>query len=266
MTMKKHGWLFGLIAALSASALIGCGGSSTNTTLQPDPLVRFIAGVADSANVDFLANDEPAASNLAYRDTVVDFKSLPFLEDADGGYDISVSTVDGEELERINTVFPRDTSTFIISYGKYNYGDEIDKRPQLALLTIDRTAPVGNKAKLLIFNALVRDEGIENGPFDFQTVDPSNPLSQSTPLFQKQNIGYGQFGGDANTLTIDSGTQTFQAREPAGDGSNSVTVLAQKTFTFLPGRIYIALVSGITDSTVAGQGGEIAFYEVAPKL
>jgi len=255
-----------IFAATLALGLTGCGGSGSNSSLLPNPLVRFVNASPDSGQLQFLMNDVARSAPLTYLASSDDFASVPFITDDEGGYDFSVNDVgSGNELERDNTSIGRDTASIIISYGLTNPGLDDEKKVQQAIATVDRVTPIGNKARLVIFNAAVQPTGTEPLSIDFQTVDLTDPLSQGTPQFSKPNLTYGAYSETASVLLIDSGSKTLQARLSSDGAGSTVVVVAQDTFNLIPGKIYLALVSGVVDSVIPGQAPKISLIEIRNK-
>ncbi|MBS1705948.1 MAG: DUF4397 domain-containing protein [Armatimonadetes bacterium] len=249
-------------STLALLIIAGCGGSGTSNPADQlaDPTVRFFNASPDTTGLKFFYNNEQLASNLNYFESTPDFQSVDFVLEEDGAIDFSVSDAGtGEELQRDNQVFNRDTHTLIVAIGKQNPGLEFAKGLQQLLIPVDRR-PVQGKSRLYILNALVQGQDIENRPITFRTVDPADPLTNNTALFSKSNLEYGAFNANASVLDIDSGTRTFQARASDVD---AVVVFAQKTFVFESGKIYFALVGGQMDATATDRQPKIEFFPLS---
>lgn len=257
--MKRFGWI---VAAVTLGLLaVGCGGSGSPEDRLPDPNVRFVNSVVSTQNLDFFLNTDRAAPNLPYTTATPDFQRIDFIRESDDAYDITITPAgDVEELDRLATSFAKDTNTLILAYGLLNYGADLEKRPQVLLVQTPRVRPIGDKSLVMVVNALARPTGVENEAINFQSVDPSDPNSEDNPQFRKSNIGFGTYSADANDLLIDSGTRTFQARQA---GSDAIEVYASREFTFEPGRVYLALVTGQVENTTAGLAPQIVFIEIS---
>ena len=249
-------------AALSL-VLAGCGGGGTTTAVLPDPTVRFFNAGADNVSLDFFVNDVLKAGGVGYTASSADFVSYPFLTEEEGAYEISINRAgSAEELERDYIVLNRDQHYLFIAYGLADPGTELDKRMLVASFVINRTRPIGNKSRFVIFNSLVRETGVDNTSIDFQSFDPSNPASGDNPQFKTSDVTYAEFDPSKNILEIDSGSKTFQVRQ---NGSDSTLVYAQATNTFEPGKIYLALVSGKVDSVDPALRPKLQFIELSPE-
>lgn len=250
---------FGGIKWAAALALawvgIGCGGEGGGNQL-PKPVILFLNVSPDSGNLQFSVNDTNVGGPLAYTQSTGDFTTIEDVTDEDGGSDVKVTDADtGTELERDSQVFQRDNDILCIAYGLQNPGAEFEKRLQQLIIGINRR-PVTGKARLYILNAFLPRVGVSPRQINFQNVDPNDPLSNSRPLYSRNNLVYGAFA-DSSILDVDPGTITFQAR--ASD-SDAIVVLAQTTYTFEAGRIYLTIVGGQeTNSDVNRQGRVLVF-------
>lgn len=234
-----HGCLTLLVAIV---VCLGCGGGSTATPNDlPEPTVRFFNVMMGASGVDFYLNDEIEVNNLGYLGSTPSFKSIRFITEEDGAYDVSVNEAGtANELERDYNFFQRDTDTIVIAYGKADAGAEPDKRALQMISAVSRK-PASGQARLYIFNAMLREDGVENSPIDIQTYDPNDPTSQQNPQFQKKNIAYGTFSSDGNVLDIEPGTKTLQVRQ---SDSDAIEIYTQREFVLERGKLYLAIVSG----------------------
>lgn len=222
----------------------GCAGGGALNVL-PDPTYRFVNASVDST-LNVSLNDVDVATGVAYLGSTPNFASVEYRSESDGGYDATVYVPGTETEVRNYQEWSRDAEYIWVAYGLRNYGTEQTKRLDQLHFRVDRDAPVGNRARLVIFNALVERDGVDPYAVDFRSYDPTNPAGSENPQFSKGNLAFGSFDSNSNVLDIDSGTLTFQARQSAADAA---VIYAQKTYTFSPGGVYLALVSGKVGST-----------------
>ncbi|MCE9559466.1 MAG: hypothetical protein K8R88_10990 [Armatimonadetes bacterium] len=257
--MKKT--VLSVLALLGAAIFVtGCGGS-TSTNVLPDPVIRFINASPDST-LDAKLNEVAHATAVPYLSSTAGFTTVKFIEEADGGFDCTVIVPGTENEVRDAQLFTRDLSYLWIAFGLNNNNNEQTKRLDQVFFAINREAPIGSKSHLIIFNALAERDGQENSPIDFQSYDPANPASADNPQYQKQALVFGAYDSTKSNLDIDSGTRTFQARQ---NGSDAALVYAEGTFTFVPGKIYVALVSGKVNDVDPAKRPKITFIEIATK-
>ncbi|MBL8088171.1 MAG: DUF4397 domain-containing protein [Chthonomonas sp.] len=263
--MKKWLILASAVCATSMS-LVGCGGGGTSSGSAydrlPAPTIRIFNLVPDNtAGLSVAVDDSVIASNIAFRGGTADFQSINDTFETDGATDISVNDVaTAAELDRINDEFLNDSDSLIVMFGKQNYGDEDEKALQILRIPISRR-PVAGKARLLILNGYIPSVGRDPRQINFQTANPADPLSSLKPLFQTNNINFGKFEGNS-VLDIDAGTRLMQARD---SDSDSVVVVASKTFTFVAGKIYLAIVSGQEDAADPARRAQIDFVELTTR-
>lgn len=258
----KSFWIW-MVAVLGMVFVSGCGGGGSDLSQRlPEPTMLFVNAVSDSSQLAFYVNDVQNHANLKYLETSPDFMGIQNILEEDGGTDLSVSdATTGEEIERDNSVFDRDTDNITIAYGLLNYGSDDTKRLQMKFFGINRRIVIG-KARLMIFNGLVQPAGVDPRSITFRDVDPATPLTTQAAQYSRQQLQYGAFAESASVMDIDSGTRTFQAR--ASD-SDSVEVFAQTTYTFQPNTLYIALVAGQVDSTDPTAKARIEFIPITAR-
>ncbi|MBL8048006.1 MAG: hypothetical protein JNJ45_04925 [Chthonomonas sp.] len=242
---------------ISGVLLSGCGGGGALTTL-PNPKYRYF-NLSVDATINASLNDSDVATNVPYLGGTPAFNSVEFRNDADGGYDATTYVPSTEIEVRNEQVWQRDQEYIWISYGLANFGTENIKRLEQTFFTVDRDAPVGNRARLIIFNALVEKDGVDPYAIDFRSFDPSNPAGGENPQFNRANLSFGDFSTSTHVLDIDSGTLTFQARQ---NGADAAVVYAQKTFVFDPGGVYLAVVSGKVGSPTVALQPQITFFKL----
>lgn len=215
---------------LAIAVIIGCGGGSGGgSTSLPDPLVKAINASSDSTALDVVLNETVIANNLGYLQAVAGYSTV-----APGDYDV-LSMEDGvpETQTAEAFVFSSDRSYLVVASGLASVANpDLEKRLRTTIIQVDRNAPNGNKARLVIFHAYNRAVGLQTPNLDFQ--NPGN-----TPQFAVKDIGFA--GGSIRD--IDSGMQTFVARR----SETEFEVTPQVTFDFLPGKIYIAIIAGQED-------------------
>lgn len=248
----------GIIIALTS--LTGCGGGgSTFGVVDPD--VKFVNALSDGASVDFYINDSLQYAGVAAGTSITGFKTYEFVSEGDGGYDVSVNVAgNSNDLERDVQVFGQNSHTIGLLFGLSDPAADQDKRAQQDFFTVDRRSPNGLKSRLLIYNALQQDNGVENQAINFQSFDPSDPASETNPQYRRSNLSYGMFDAGANALDIDAGTFTFQARQSGTDG---LEVFASSTRAFVAGKTYLAVVRGQVGS--ATNAPTINFIEIEPQ-
>lgn len=246
--------------------LIGCGGGGSSEDITdrfPDPTVFFINSVPDVNQLAFKINDLQLVPNLGYLNTNADFLTIARDKEEDGGTDYSIENgTTGEEFERDNRTFEKDTDSLILAFGLANPGTEITKKIQQFVIQVNRRVVAG-KCRLLIFNALIQPAGVDGRSINFRDVDPADPDTLVNPLFGKDNLQFGTFANDASILDVDPGTRTFQAR--ASD-SDAVEIFCQRTITLRSNTIMLALVTGRVDSNDANLQPRIEFINISTKL
>lgn len=245
--MHRSGLL--LVAALACGLLLGCGGTSRSDE-EKDPTVYAFNASPDSQSLSFLLNDVAFASNLGYLGRSTDFSSIEFIEEEDGGYDLSIATPNGStEFERRVVNYEQDSHYIVIAVGLRNFdvGEEM-KRLRAVDFNVEREAPVGNKAQLLIVHAMMRGPGLETPPITFQ-----NP--GTNPQFSASEIEFGA----GRALLVDSGETSWIAKRSDVDGE---TIYASRDITLDPGSIYLVLVVGIEDDPNVGRRPQLIFQKL----
>jgi hypothetical protein len=215
--------LFGLVA-IGALALVGCAGGGGGGGL-PNPTIRYFNGSPDSTSLNFLLDDAVEASQLAYLESTPDFESVQARI-----RDLRVQE-DGSSIDLWSEVvdLQKDRHYLVSAVGIENFGSEPLKRLRLLFTELDRTAPNGTRARLLIVHGYNRAAGLETPPIDFQTPGDN-------PQFRVSDIAY----ANTATLEVDAGNWTFEARR-----QGTQTILVQQNITLEGGKIYAAYVLGI---------------------
>lgn len=211
------------LLALLATALAGCGGGGGGSNTGSQPTIRAYNAISDAATAQFRVDEESLGGPVAFRAPTSEHRAYDV-----GDYDLTVTPA-GDPVEADRVVFEPtfDADYVAVAFGLRAYGDEIGKRPQIGVTRVDRASPNGDKARLLVFNALVAASGAENAPID--VVDGDNAQ------FPVNGIDY----GNLKPLVVDSGALTYQARATGSD-----QVFATGTETLARGGVYLVLVSG----------------------
>jgi hypothetical protein len=219
--------------------LYGCGGggsslSSAVTTAH----VRFINSGPDSTSLNFALNTTVDAAGLKY------LTSTPsFINYSPETYDISAEEVSGtEDLANDADALSANTSYLVIGYGLENYtgpdGPEIQKRFDVTPVSVDVSVPNGGLARIIVFAGFIQQFGYDTPTIDFQDVETSG-----TPQYPLTNIAF----GSTATELVTPGSFTFEVLR---DGTTMQYATAS-AFTFVAGKTYLALVSGIEGATGA---------------
>ncbi|MCH7944462.1 MAG: DUF4397 domain-containing protein [Armatimonadetes bacterium] len=227
----------------------GCGGGGGGLVGE-NPTVFLVNASPDSAALDFLLNEDVRGLDFQYLETALDFEQIPFISDADGAYDlITRDNVTGEEYDAENRVFDRSTDSAIIAVGIQGFvaGEEI-KRLRSIVVDIDRTVPNGNKARLYVVHAFVRETGFSTPQIVFQNAGDN-------PQFATGGIDF----ASTASLTVDSGEMDWVAKREDAD---SPVIYAQKTETLDPGGLYLVLVSGVENDPDAAKQPKLTFVKL----
>ena len=234
--------LLGLLASAGLT-LSGCGGGSGGNGL-PDPTIRFFNGSSDSTALNFLLDDTVEAPQLAYLGSSPNFKSVEAKV-----RDLRIME-DGTSVDLWSELLGlvKDKHYLVSAIGLENYGIETLKRVQTLALEIDRTAPNGSRARLIVIHGYNREAGLETPAIDLQTPGDN-------PQFVVRNIAY----ATAKLLDVDAGTWTFEARR-----NGTETVLVSQAATLGGGKIYAAYVLGV-ENAGGQQAPRIEFVELQTK-
>lgn len=255
VAISKRIIIGGLLA--SGAILTGCGGGGALSTL-PDPQYRYFNASVDST-LNISLDDADVATGIPYLGSTPSLLSVEYKDVLDGGYD-ATCYVPGTEIEvRNEQDWVRNTKMIWLSFGLSNFGTENLKRLDQTFFAISTEPPVGNRARLFIFNALVEKDGVDPYAIDFRSFDPANPAGGENPQFNRANLVYGNFESSGHTLDIDSGLLTFQARQ---NGADAAVVYTQKTFTFDAGGVYLAIVSGKVGSSNSALQPQITYFKL----
>lgn len=224
-----------LFASLAAAALLaaGCGGGGGGGSSNGDsnrPTYTVVNASPDTTNgLDFRVNDDQVATALAYGSTSPSFKAIkPDL------YDINLHPSGAAQdawSEAYN--FTNGNDTAVVAFGLQNFAEEYYKRLRLSFVTVDRNAPNGTKARLIVFNAFNRATGFENVSLDFK-----NP--GDNPQYDAEGISF----GSSTAFDLDAGSQTFDMRFNGAE-----QVIVSKTLQLGAGKIYLVLLTGIENAS-----------------
>lgn len=247
--------LFAVVALGAMIGLQGCGGSGNSNTL-PDPEVMFINGIPDTTNIDFTLNDVAEASNIPFMGTGGAFKSVEYILPDDGGYDIGIRRNGTTTyLDLFGTGFNRDTDNLLVAVGLQNPGSEPLKRPLILSFTVDRKAPTGTRSRIVFLNGLIRATGFDTPNVTFQSVIPGDPSSIDNPQFVTRDVPY----SETRVLTVDAGARRFIVRRADTD---ALVQYASTDFTFVAGKIYLALISGQESNPTLALQPTMQFIEI----
>jgi hypothetical protein len=232
----------GLLTAVVLGALLtaGCGGGNGGSDL-PDPTIRFVNSSPDSNPQDFYIDTTKKASAIAYATSSAE------VTNDNGDRDITVKdpTATPDTLDAITFTLEKDKQYIALTLGLQNFLTENAKRLRLISFSYNKNAPNGNTARLLIEHGFMRSAG-----FDTPTIDFQNP--GENPQFKLAGIPFA--AGAPGELEVDAGVPlTFQARR-----ADTENVYASSTDTFLPGKIYLALVTGV-EGAVGAQAPQIKY-------
>ncbi len=217
-----------IAVAVSALVLSGCGGSGNGSIIKPE--LMFVNASPDAGSITYRLNDEVEAAGLAYSANTPGFMEVDFEGPDVDGYDVSVHSAGGAELARQAIVFNQNSDNVVLAHGLVNFaaGEEL-KRFRFTTFTVDRTRPVGSKARLIVVHALERGTGTSTPAIRFQ-----NP--GDIPQFQTSAIQ----SGTTSALVVDSGPSTWIAKRDGADGT-----FATANLNFVAGGVYLIIVSGV---------------------
>lgn len=228
----------------------GCGGGGGGL-IRASPTLFLVNASPDSAALDFLLNEDVRGLDFQYLETALDFEQILFISDADGAYDlVTRDNLTGEEYDAENRVFDLETDSAVIALGLKGFavGEEL-KRLRTIVVDIDRTAPNGNKARLYVVHAFVRETGFSTPLIVFQNAGDN-------PQFETGGIAF----ASSASLTVDSGTMDWVAKREDAD---SPVIYAQKTETLDPAGLYLVLVSGVENDPDSTKQPKLTFVKLA---
>lgn len=222
--MRKRLFLVGIALA---AVLAGCGGGGGSTSQLADPRVRFANASCDSTALNLQVDDGVIVTGLGYA------ALAPVNSIAAGEHDFitfengSTTQIDSE----VATTNP-DTDYFVVQIGLENFGTEYAKRAREIFFNRSVAAPNGSKSTIIFVHGFNRGAGN-----DTPAVDLKPPGDNAVPVLT--NIAY----GSNQSATIDSGSHEYVVQR---NGTSEVYI--DVTFNFLPGKVYLALASGIQGS------------------
>jgi hypothetical protein len=217
-------WI-GPLALMASVLLFGCGGGGGSSSGPSNPTVRYINSVPDSTALNFRINEQPAATKIPYLGSSPSFTAV-----SPNTYDFDV-TENGQtvSLDAVALALAAGADYAVIALGEENFGTEFAKRARLLVQPVNRAAPNGTKARLIVVNAFNEATGVPTPSIDF--TNPGN-----NPTFSLTGI----VPGTGQELDIDAGSQEFIARQTGSQGS-----YVDQTFNFASGGVYVMLVTGI---------------------
>lgn len=204
----------------------------------------FVNACPDSGQVTFFLNDEDLSGALSKRE-YTGLVTFPFISAADGAYDVSLEEPDRSiAYDTQAQFFDHDTTTIMVAIGLKNpvQGEEL-KRLREIFVTPDRTAPIGDTARLFIVHAFNRKQGFQTPKLILQNFGDQ-------PKFQSTNMSY---GGSA-TMDVDSGQYVTDHQNPANDNhwiakdpDNDQVYCENPDVTLKPGALYLVICGGLED-------------------
>lgn len=237
-----------LVAVLGAFALSGCGGGGGGGTTNEDPEVLLVNLSADAGQLRLLIDDDVAANNVGYLKRASDYFSFPIKEDAADAHDVSLTSPNGADEYDVQAFqFGQNFSNLVVAFGIKNFspGDEL-KRLRFRIVEASREAPIGNRARLLVFHGFNRSAGLNTPTVDFQ-----NP--GDNPLFKLDDVAY----SENKDLTVDSGPSDWVMKR--GDGE---AIYARTSVNLAPGAWYIVALTGIEGDPDPAKRPKITFVRL----
>lgn len=248
--------------AVACLALSGCGGgSSGGPPTGKDPIGIFVNASENSGTVLFALNDEAKSGNLAGLKLSAPVQ-FPFVDAAEGGYDVSLESTDRSDVfDAESRVFDRDASTLVMAFGLRDFGTEDAKRLRIGFFGADRTAPVGNRARLIVLHAYNLRAGFQTPNINFLSADPSDPDNLDNPQFSLSDIPYGQ----ARVITVDvdpvaSNALLWVVKRNDADARLSQAVRPNPALK--AGSIYLVVVSGLEDADADTRDATVTFLPI----
>ena len=229
-----------ILTVLGALALFGCGGGGGGNggRTSTEAKVAYVNASPDAPSLDFSRNGSVAKSAVAYG-TATAFESAGATD-----ADFSVRETGGvENLWSEANTFADGTSNLVVAVGLRTPPvddtttppiPETIKRLVLSFGGVDRTAPNGGNARLILVNGLVRKAGFPTPPVDFRDLATPN-------LVAVNNLAFGAI----TSQDVAAGTQSFEVRQT---GTSQVFV-ASTSLALQSGKVYLALVSGLEGAT-----------------
>jgi hypothetical protein len=234
-------WIPLTVLCVFAYLIAGCSTGTGGNGNQIDPTVRVLNASPDSIDLEFLLNDNVHGTPVSYLESSPNFIAFD-PEILDVSIRETGTTVD---LWSQAVNFQSDNHYLLVAVGLETFTGEFEKRLQLAVVNVNRDTPNGNKARVYVLHGFLRELGFQTPSIDFQTPG-------SNPQFQLTNIAF----ADDKNFEVDSGVQTFEARRTA-----TQNILATTTVTLDPGKIYVAVFSGI-ENAAPPQNPKITFIEL----
>lgn len=216
-----------LLAAITfATIAIGlgaCGGGGAAGSIKFSH--RFTNVIADLGGLDFYVDDVLKAPNLAFGgssayEKITDSARTEFIDVNDAG---TSNVLDSIEVDRVN-----DQSINVFALGLATPGSQ---QPGLRLLpvTVNRIAPSGNNARVIVVHGFIRDVG-------FPT--PNIDLHRTPDIIEVSDLPFGESG----SFLVSAGTYDFTVR---------ITGIEDSVLIFKPGvviqgnKVYVMILQGI---------------------
>jgi hypothetical protein len=248
--------------AVACLVLPGCGGGGTGgPATGKDPFAIFVNASENSGSVLFALNDDAKSGALtALKQTAP--VQFPFVDQAEGGYDVSLESSDRSEVfDAESRVFDRDSSTLVLAFGLRDFGVEDAKRLRLGFFGADRTAPVGNRARLIVLHAYNLRAGFQTPNIDFLSAEPSDPDNLDNPQFSLTDIPYGQ----ARVITVDVDPVAANALlwvVKRNDADARLSQAVRPSPALKAGSIYLVVVSGLEDADADTRDATLTFLPI----
>lgn len=257
-------WVAASTTLAAVAVVAGCGGSGGGVPVGKDPFVIFVNGSSNAGSVLFSLNDEPKGGNLAPLKSSAPIQ-VEFVSDTDGGYDVAVESTDRSDIfdSQVNT-FERDTSTIVAAFGLKDFGTEDEKRLRLAILSVERTAPTGNRARLIVLHGYNLRNGFSTPAINFLSANPADPDNLDNPQFSLTNIAY----GTVSSITVDvdpnpANHLVWVVRREDAEARLSTPIAPNPALK--AGGIYLVVVSGLEDGDADPRDAKVTFIEIPPE-
>lgn len=241
----------------------GCGGSGGGVVVGKNPFVIFVNASSNAGTLLFSLNDEPKGGNLAPLKSSAPVQ-VEFISNEDGGYDVAVEATDRSDIfdSQVNT-FDRDSSTVVAAFGLKAFGTEDEKRLRLAILSVDRTAPTGNRARFIVLHGYNLMAGFDTPAINFLSADPTDPDNLDNPQFSLTDIEY----GTVRAIEVDvdpnpANHLVWVVRRADAEARLSTPVAPNPAIK--AGGIYLVIVSGLEDADADTRDATVTFVPIPP--
>jgi hypothetical protein len=227
------------IIIIAAATMLACGGSGGGTPLRT--YVKFVNCAPDSsAGIDFLVNGVVVNTSAYLGDSAIQSRTPDDV-------DLSIRSVGStEELDTIAQLFEADATYLVLATGLTSFSTEFSKRAIVAPVRIDRSRPSGNKARVIVVNALVGEADFPDPVIDFQ--------DGNLPRFPFSDLNFGTH----QSQVLDADSYAYEARF-----DNSDLAYATRTISFEAGKVYLVIIGGRVEAT-GSQAPQISVSELPP--